>query len=285
MLRTSAKPEQVIKGVDQQDFAEIQVLANCFPYRQGAQKRVPGKILEQKLSSPIFGIHTFYMVYGRRFNITDYGTDLEIIEELIPPIVLPALPPSTTSWFDSFSSYSPVGLISRLWGAGNWLTYVGICESLIYGVIDPFLVSDSVAAIPVEDVPRTVPQDGTTTTTQDTGINFYFPNGAAQIMLQRVIYDADYSCIGGGTVPVAVDDILNVYQYSGDPAPYVVGVLDIPILQSIAVESIRVGRSPNVAFGVANTTLCPNPPSIFPNPPVGKVYYLIISSGEYGQES
>ena len=285
MLKTNGDPTQEILGIDQQDFAQIQFLVNAFPHRVGAQRRIPGKSLIQKVDDPIYGIHTFYLVYGRRYNLIDFGNDLQIEEIENPVVVLPVLPPTQNTWFDSFSTYT-VGLISRFWGEGNWANAVGICESIIYGVIDPFLVSDTIVSENQRDIlPYDVEEDDTNPISEDTSIRFYFPNGAAQIMLRRIKYHPDYSCIGGGVGDVDTDDILKIYAYPGDPSPDIVGPLDIAINGTIPVGNIRVGRPPNEDVGVVNSLICPNPPSIFPNEPTMIVYYYNLNNGEYGQES
>jgi hypothetical protein len=149
MLATEANLERVVKGFDQQNFDEIQLLQGAYPYQVGLQQRLPGKSLIRTLPNAIGSLYVFYMVYGRNYTFTDYGS-VEIEEVDVPPFVPPVIPPLGSSWFDDFESY-PDDLIAKFWGAGAWASYVGVCETLITGFIDPFGVYDSVIPVPIDD--------------------------------------------------------------------------------------------------------------------------------------
>lgn len=144
MLATNGDASLALGGLDQQDFRAIELIAGMYPYQLGIQKRIPGKTLQRVVAGPVGSLYVFYSVYGRSYTLTDFGS-LQIDEILVPPIVLPALPPVGTTWFDSFGSYSPTGLISKLWAGGDWATGVGVCETIISGIIDAFLVYDTIA--------------------------------------------------------------------------------------------------------------------------------------------
>lgn len=138
MEATKGKPILALGGIDQQNFNSIQLVQGAFPYQIGLQKRIPGKSLIRVVPGEVGSIYTFYNVHGRFFSLVDFGT-LQIDEIVTPPIIIPPLPPESAEWLESFSTYDPVGLISRLWGGGQWSIGIGVCESIIQGVIDPFL--------------------------------------------------------------------------------------------------------------------------------------------------
>lgn len=126
-----------VEGVNQQDFKEIQVLQGCYPYLNGLQQRVPGKSIQQVLDGPIGSIYVFYQVYGRTYTLIDYGPI--IIIPVVPiPITLPLAPPLTSTWFDTFDEYTPIGLLNFFWPLGSWYGGPGICQSRIVGYIDPY---------------------------------------------------------------------------------------------------------------------------------------------------
>jgi hypothetical protein len=160
MLRTPSKPTLQLEGTDQQDWTNLQLVQGCFPFQIGLHKRAPGKTLLEQHPNPIGSIYVFYLVYGRHYQFLDFGGSIQIVETPVPPIALPGLPPTDNSWFDTFSGYDD-GLISRLWGAGVWNNSVGICETLIQGIFDPFLVYATLppsAEFPTQDQkPVTVP--------------------------------------------------------------------------------------------------------------------------------
>jgi hypothetical protein len=170
MLETNShKVFSSVEGINQQDFDKIQLLQGAFPYQVGLQQRIPGKIISREVSGSVGSIFVFYNVFGRHYILTDYGT-IEITETILPPITLPALPPSNTSWFDTFSGYD-VGLVSRIWAAGVWAIGIGICETLIQGIIDPFLVYDTIKGnsdIPTNLQPKAGPNGVTIPNTTPT---------------------------------------------------------------------------------------------------------------------
>jgi hypothetical protein len=158
MLRTPSKPTLQLEGINQQDFNELQLVQGCFPFQIGLQKRIPGKTLLEQHPTPIGSIYVFYMVYGRHYQLLDFGDGIQIDETVIPPITLPGLPIAGNSWIDTFAGY-PDALLSRLWGAGIWPGTVGICETLIAGYIDPFLVYATIpkTPLPEEGKPKPLP--------------------------------------------------------------------------------------------------------------------------------
>lgn len=144
MLATNGKSTLALGGINQQDFKEIQLVAGSWPSQVGLQQRVPGKTIQQVLNGPVSAIYPFYMVYGRAYTLTDFGS-LQIEEVEIPTITLPGLPPSNSNtFFDTFEGYIPE-IVSRIWGGGFWFHSVGICETIIDGIIDPFLVYATIA--------------------------------------------------------------------------------------------------------------------------------------------
>lgn len=137
MLETKGQVTPSIEGIDQQDFQKIQVLQGAYPYLVGLQQRIPGKTIQQIYLGSVGSIYVFYLVYGRSFLFVDYGS-ITIIPIPIPPIVIPALPPVSRAWFDTFDEYTPIGLISFIWPEGQWYGGPGICQSTEVGYIDPF---------------------------------------------------------------------------------------------------------------------------------------------------
>lgn len=162
MLQTNgSKPTLAIGGINQQDFKEIQLVAGTFPYQKGLQKRIPGKSLISINPNGVGSIYVFYLVYGRHYNLIDFGTSISITETPLNPITLPALPGIADTWFDNFAGYSD-DLVSRLWGAGMWATGIGVCETLIEGVIDPFLVFATISPGRENPIPSLQPIPGPT---------------------------------------------------------------------------------------------------------------------------
>lgn len=148
MLKTEGNLDRVVKGFNQQDFEELQLVKGTYPYQAGLQQRLPGKSLLRVLEGPIGSIYVFYMVYGRHFTFIDYGA-IEIEEVDIPPFIPPGIPPVSLMWFDNFESYVD-DIIQKFWGEGAWASYVGVCQTLIEGFIDPFQVYDSVIPLPID---------------------------------------------------------------------------------------------------------------------------------------
>ncbi len=141
MQETNGASQLALRGVDQQDFNELERVAGTYPYQSGLQQRIPGKSIVQIYDGEIGSIFVFYMVFGRTYTLIDFGS-LVITETEVPPITLPALPPVSFRWYDTFGTYL-VDTISRLWGGGLWLVGVGVCESIIEGTIDYFLAFGS----------------------------------------------------------------------------------------------------------------------------------------------
>lgn len=202
MLETAGTSLKGIRGMEQQDFDGIEILQGMFPYQQGMQQRFPGKTLQDTKPFPIGSIYVFYLVYGRFYNLTNFGTNTEIEEVNIPPITLPALPPFGNTWFDDFSGYD-VGTISRLWGAGPWAIGIGVCETIIEGMIDPYLALDSgfnyLQQIPTEQQPIPAPPVDTPPTTP-----ILPPSGPQNPTECADLPDQDYINLVFGTVITAM---------------------------------------------------------------------------------
>lgn len=148
MLKTEGDTSRILKGINQQDFDEIQSVEGAYPNLAGLQQRIPGKTLTNQFNGPVGSIYAFYNVYGRNYTLKDFGS-IEIEEVEVPIFISPVVPPLGNSWFDDFESYED-DLISKFWGGGAWASYVGVCETLIIGFIDPFLVYDSVIPVPID---------------------------------------------------------------------------------------------------------------------------------------
>jgi len=155
LVTTELTTDRVLRGVDQQDFEQLQVVQGTFPYQAGLQKRLPGKSLLQEIGGPVGSIYVFYNVYGRNYTLEDFGT-LQITEVGIPPFTLPIPPPVAYSWFDDFESYAD-DLVSKYWAGGEWLHYVGICEITYYGFIDPYIATNFGLNPSIELLPRVSP--------------------------------------------------------------------------------------------------------------------------------
>ncbi len=285
MLATKGKTTPALSGIDQQDFDKIQVVEGCYPFQIGLQKRIPGKSFISKSDFPIGGIFAFYMVYGRPYILIDNDTNLHIQETPIPNWNNPAIKPLGNSWIDTFSGYSPGGLISRLWAAGAWANGVGVCETIIQGWIDPFLVYAKINtnAINLDNFPQTVSGDSATETGQGTGVKFTYPHNPPDIVLKVVSGLSDNSCEGQGTSPVSSIDSIKLYNEPGDYTGDSITANDLSVGSRLHWNGIVVGRSSDIEMGLVLSTNCPllgHP--IFPDP---LVYFLNLSDGVFGQES
>lgn len=189
MLRTNgSKPTLAIGGINQQDFKEIQLVQGTYPYQKGLQQRIPGKTLIQQQPGAvgIGSIYVFYLVLGRHYKLIDYGTNISIVETPLNPITLPALPPQGNTWFDNFASYD-IASVSRIWAAGVWAIGIGICETLIEGIIDPFLVFASIAPGRANPIPSLQPQPGPSGTSIPATTPANFPVGSPSTATSQVL--------------------------------------------------------------------------------------------------
>lgn len=292
MIRTEGNKVLALDGVDQQDFEKLQEVAGCYPNLIGLQQRLPGKTIEQFLDGPILDIAVFYLYYGRPFRMINWGGTIEITKIPLVPWSIPVAPNTTNIWMEPFTDYEPVGLISRLWGAGIWLTGIGVCETLIEGYIDPFKVFAEIKSGEPTDVPTVVEDSSDTPAAEDTGPNFYYPREKPQIVLKRLNADGDLSCHGQGTTPQQIDDLINVYYEPGN-LKETVPVTDFVVKARTPFYGIVVGRVPDEYIGIVATSppaspaigCVSGPPSFFPYPPDPTIYFYNINNGEYGQES
>lgn len=266
-----------IGGIDQQDFDQIQLLVGVYPYQKGLQKRIPGKTLIEQVPFAIGSIYVFYNVYGRGYILADYNGNIQITPVVIPPITLTAQPPNDLSFFDDFSGYSPVGLVSRLWGGGIWNNTIGICETIIDGFYDPFQVGTGPYTYviwvpqPVTSVPQTEPL----LTPSD--IPFTYPTPPLPDVLLNTVYaHGDNSCEGQGTSPVTAYDFINYYYYEGGAIVDTFQSFEVPVGHITHWNGIKIGRLPDVDIGLVQGA-CPGPP-----PPIPLGYHLYANTGEFG---
>lgn len=284
MLAT-AKPgiTPAIAGIDQQNFDEIQLLAGAYPYQKGLQQRIPGKSLSEVISGPIGAIEVFYNVLGRPYTLIGYDGNISIEPINLPPWSIPALPPVGNSWFDDFSGYSPSGLVAFLWGAGVWMSTVGVCQSIIDGWFDPFLVYANVYAGGINfdssKQPVALPPPSTdpgTTPLSPTDPQFQYPVHPPDLYLNIVEGHADNSCQGQGTQPVFSIDFINYHAF---PTAAVTGILTASSITPGTIFpwfTLRVGRLADVDIGLVQGD-CPGPSM---PPPVSYFYYA--NSGDFG---
>lgn len=289
MQETKGKVERAIKGIDQQDFDEFQLVKGTFPYQVGLQQRIPGKTIQRVLDGPIGSIYVFYMVYGRTYTIVDFTT-LQIDEIIEPPITNPFFPPVGTEWTETFSGYT-TGLISKFWGAGIWPITTGVCESIIEGVIDPFYVTEFAPApdIPIEDQPRIETTPGSNITPADkTNPKVTYPLEQPDIILRLVLAQADYSCYGQGTNAANAYDLIHYYDYSGGNLVSTYSVISATIGGVVNFGGINIGRLPDKDIGIVRNEngpdgsfhQCGGPPQ-----PVPTIYFVNLNNGQFGQES
>jgi hypothetical protein len=284
MLQSDVKETLAVAGIDQQDFDAIQLVSGAFPSLTGLQQRIPGKTLDRVYPSPVGSIYVFYNVYGRPFRSVDFqdGT-IEIEETPLPVWRIPALSPVATSWFDDFFGYT-LGTVARLWGAGIWDGGIGVCETIIEGLIDPFLVYATITGenpIPVY-TPTVVTESAGTPLGIVTGGAFDFPFGIPDIVLIETSAVADNSCTGQGTQPFNVDDSINLYTTPGVPQGAVLHAYDLVLGQKVTWYGLSVGRASNIIIPgyVQGTCIIGLPPQ-----PVAIVYYYNLNNGEFGVES
>lgn len=266
-----------IAGIDQQDFKEIQLLQGAYPYQKGLQQRIPGKTLQSQYGFAIGGIEVFYNVYGRSFILSEYDGSIQINPITFNPITLPALPPWGNTWFDDFSGYSPDGLISNIWGAGNWDISPGICQTIIDGYFDPFQVYSTVySAFPSELQPKvvtTISTPATPATVNDP--KFQYPLNPPAIFLNIVTAEGDNSCEGQGTSPITATDSVAFVDYPTGPTLDTLYASSVTIGQITIWNGLRIGRMPDVDIGLVEGA-CPGPP-----PPVPKTYEIYGNTGGY----
>lgn len=290
MLTTS--PHAVtpaLKGVDNQNWSEIQKLDGLVPYQVGLQKRLPGKTLQKIYANEIGSIYVFYLVHGRFYTLVDFGS-IEISPVVVPPITPPIIPPSQTVWWDDFSGYSPNGVISKIWGGGVWLDGIGICETIIQGYFDPFMGGGITP--PQQNIIIIYTPEIVATPVDPTSPPYWYPPGVADVTLKIQTFTL-IPPAGDETLPqdVVLNDEIKLYDY---PAPPEQNLLDILIANSIAVGKIliwnglAIGRTPNQAKGDFSMG-APGQPHYNPDlpypPPTSIIYFKILSTDAFGTES
>lgn len=278
-----------LKGVDNQNWSEIQKLDGLVPYQVGLQKKLPGKTLQRIYSNEIGSIYVFYLVYGRFYTLVDFGS-LEISPVVVPPITPPALPPNQTVWWDDFSGYSPNGVISKIWSGGAWQDGIGICETIIQGYFDPFMggavtppqQNIQIIYIPVDPI----------TPVDPTSPPYFYPPGLADVVLKIQTFTL-IPPSGDETLPqdVVAQDTIDLFDY---PLPPEKNLLDTFIAESAHVGKIvvwnglAIGRTPDQAKGDFSMG-GPGQPHFNPDlpwpPPSAINYYKILTTGEFGTES
>lgn len=282
MLETKGQTTPTLKGIDQQDFSKIQLLNGAFPYKVGLQQRIPGKTLIEQQPLGIAGIGVMYNVYGRFYNVINFGDTITITQVTTPPFKQPTLPPDSNLWYDDFSGYSD-GLISLIWGAGIWPNTFGICQTIIDGILDPFAIFATITSpifggpVPVAPPPPgTSPQIPTANPNAPTSL---YPPGSAQIILANVTATANNSCTGQGTEALTATDAIQYFDYSGGTLLDTMLATSIPVGKISNFHGLRVGRIPDHDLGLVAGT-CPGPPQ-----PTPTIYFLIATSGVFGVES
>lgn len=281
MLETKGQTTSSIEGIDQQDFSKIQLLNGAYPNKVGLQQRIPGKTLIRQQTQGIGGIGVMYNVYGRFYNIINFGSIININPVIVGSITQGALPPNSNLWYDDFSGYSS-GLISLIWGAGIWPNTFGICQTIINGILDPFQIYATVSPISGGPVPITPPPPPTSPQTTPADPNSpaaMYPPGSAQVILIKQTALANNSCTGQGTEPLTTVDSIQYFDYAGGTLLDTLLATSIPVGKVTVWNGLRVGRLPDLDLGLVAGT-CPGPPE-----PQATVYYLIETSGAYGIES
>ena len=283
MLRTPNTQTLHLEGINQQDYAELQRVQGVYPARTGLLQRPPGKTLQQQAAYPVGSIYAFYLVHGRHYQLIDFGTGIQIVETVVPAITLPGLPVSANEWIDTFFGY-PDALLSRLWGAGIWQGNVGICETLIQGYIDPFLVYAEIPNLPIpqqnQPVPLPTPGSDPGVPNADPGSAPYkYPPGTADLVLHHTDAQSDNSCTGQGTQPVTADDIIRLRNYSGGPQVDSIDASAITIGGITLWHGLKLGRDANTDIGLVVGT-CPGPPF-----PEALEYSLYVNTGQFSQDS
>lgn len=282
MLETNGKVTSSIEGIDQQDFSKIQLLNGAYPNKVGLQQRIPGKSLIEQQPLAIAGIGVMYNVYGRFYNVINFGSTLTITPVTTSPITQPALPPDSNLWYDDFSSYSS-GLIALIWGAGIWPNTFGICQTIINGILDPFAIFATITSpifggpLPVTPPP---PSSSPQTTPADPNSPAaVYPPGSAQVILQRQTATANNSCTGQGTESLVTVDGIQYFDYTGGTLLDSLLATDITVGKVTLWHGLKVGRLPDVDLGLVQGT-CPGPPQ-----PQATIYFLIATTGVFGVES
>lgn len=280
-----------IRGIDQQNWSEIQGLNGLVPYQVGLQKRLPGKTLREIYPNEIGSIYVFYLVYGRFYTLVDFGS-IQITPVTVPPLIPPALPPNQTVWWDDFSGYSPDGVISMIWGGGDWLDGIGICETIIEGYFDPFMGGGitppqqqiQIVYIPGDTAP---PVDPSTTP-------YWYPPGSADIILKQRLFSL-WPPDGDETLPqnVSAVDEIKLYDYPLPASQTLVDSLfanEVPVGKLFPWYNLIVGRTPDLgSYDDKYSMGAPfqphwNPALPWP-PPQPITYYDIESTGAHGVES
>ncbi len=273
-----------LDGTNQQDFEQIQLVSGAFPYQVGLQQRFPGKNLLAVFDGPIGNIFPFYNVYGRPYNLVDTNGRFIITPVPLNSITIPALATTGNRWFDSFGTYSPTGLIQLLWGEGAWPgDGIGVCQSIIEGFIDPFLIYAAIDVHSIPDfLPSVVPGSSIPATPDSTSPAFAFPFTPCNVYLRVTTATADNSCTGQGTETFSVADEITAFSAEGDPIidQPVLHAYDITVKHSVLWHGIRVGRLPDITIPGYVQGTCPGPAQ-----PVPIEYYLNIWDGSYGIQS
>lgn len=274
-----------VHGIDQQDWSEIQNLRGVYPYQVGLQKRIPAKTLQESFGQGIGSIYVFYLVYGRFYTFIDFGS-IQIGEVKPPAITIPALPPAQSVWWDDFSGYTPDGLISMIWGGGDWLDGIGICETIIEGYFDPFLGGGF-------SPPETTIGPGGGIAVIDTPVDptsppYWYPPGLVNVYLHERLYSL-WPGEGDETLPEngAANDSIRIYDYSDPLLRSLIDEIfasDLIVGRISIVYGLRIGRTPNLgSYDDKYSMGAPfephwNPLLPYP-PPSSTIYSFTITTG------
>lgn len=296
MLKTKGNSLIAIGGIDEQSIDAIQTVQGAFPYQIGLQQRIPGKVLDRILTGPITSIYVFYLVHGRHYTIIDYGPQT-IIEIDVPPIRIPPLPPKFVEWFDDFSGYGPEGLISRVWGAGFGNPFVGIAETFMRGLLDPWELTDSLtppAPTPPPPDEITPVEDGGSNVPPTPPPSQYEPGDCTDMPDDMVYID-----VAIGSIFTSIHQFISVNNYYTGPTGFSsVGFIAWPAygtpytdagVQPFAASRSRARSASSSNFGDAKTDET-QVQAIFNlstrNDPIGTQYWLVgtktLSNGTMG---
>jgi len=277
MLQTySEQPDLQLEGVDQQDFSKLQIVKGTFPLEIGMQQRLPGKTIQKIYPGPIGSIYVFYLVFGRHYQLTDFGGGIEIVEVEIPDITPPGLPPTSSLWIDTFSGYDE-DLISRIWGAGIWGGRAGICETIITGFYDPFLVYDKVTTPPPEEVLPVPIDDGggeETALVPPGSPDAMYPPGYVEVVLHVNFGHTNDGCTGQGSHIESNADIVRLRPYSGADFLEEWSALDVPVGSKFIWHGHSLGRDVDTDVGVIQGSCGPIDPPL----PARKEYSIYINT-------
>lgn len=264
------------KGINQQDFKELQLVVGAYPSLTGLQQRFPGKTLQQQQASEVASIFVFYNTFGRNYILTEFDGTVQIDPVTPPTITLPALPPWNTGFlFDNFEGYSPDGLISPLWGAGIWNNTVGVCQTIIEGIISPFEIFATIFAGGLSKTKALQPQVVGAPSTPATPANpgdpayLYPPKHRPDISIQYQFGESDNSCTGQGEEFVDFNDIVTLRNFPGGTGLDSIGATSITVGGITVWNNVKIGRTGDVNLGRLAGT-CPGPP--FPTPAAWDVY-------------